>query len=259
MAGRGSRKLDGQSGRRELWLIIRDQVAARIASGELAPDSRLPPELAMAAELGVSRATLREALRSLEEDGLLTRTRSRGTFVTHRPWLRNNLDVNFGVTDAIRAAGMTPGTKSLKVIEDIASRDEAHRLGIATGDAIFVVERIRTANKRPVVYSRDVLPAALVSGRTALLQALSRESIYDTLYRELGLVLQYGIASIEPRVADHSLAGELGIKEGGLVLYLRQVDYSEAGTPILYSHEWHLADAFEFTVLRRGPGRRMLR
>src|SRR5262249_34189872 len=95
---------------RRLSFSVRDQLAERIASGTLAPGTRLPPEPRLAEELEVSRATLREALRSLEEDGYVTRRRGAGTYVVGHPRLRNNLDVNFGVTEAIRASAMRPGT-----------------------------------------------------------------------------------------------------------------------------------------------------
>jgi DNA-binding GntR family transcriptional regulator len=52
------------------------------------------------------------------------------------------------------------------------------------------------------------------------------------------------------------VARQLGIPRGELLLAIWQVDYSEEGTPLLSSYEYHLADAFDFTVLRRGPGRR---
>ncbi len=91
---------------RRLSFSVRDELAGRITSGAIPPGSRLPPEPQLAEDFGVSRATLREALRSLEEDGFVTRRRGAGTFATHRPRLRNNLDVNFGVTEAIRASGM---------------------------------------------------------------------------------------------------------------------------------------------------------
>ena len=90
--------------KKRLSFSVRDELAARIASGRLAPGAKLPAEPELADELGVSRPTLREALRSLEEDGFVTRTRGAGTYATRRPRLRNNLDVNFGVTEAIRAA-----------------------------------------------------------------------------------------------------------------------------------------------------------
>ena len=84
----------------------RENLLAWIAKGKVRPGAQLPPEPQLAGELGVSRPTLREALRSLEDEGVVTRSRGSGTFLSHRPRLRNNLDVNFGVTDAIRQSGM---------------------------------------------------------------------------------------------------------------------------------------------------------
>jgi len=64
------------------------------------------------------------------------------------------------------------------------------------------------------------------------------------------------VASFAPARADEEVARLLGVRRGTLVLYLRQLDYDGDGRPVLSSHEYHLADAFEFTVVRRGPGRR---
>ena len=236
---------------------VRDLIADRISSGAIRPGSRLPPEPELAEELGVSRATLREALRSLEEDGSLHRLRGRGTFVTHRPRLRNNLDVNFGVTDAIRQAGLTPGTEGLSVHEARASADEARRLAIDPADDLLVIERVRTANDRPIVYSRDILPRSVIGERGALpFDRLSDGSIYDLLDREFGIVVRHGLASFQPLKADRLIAAKLKVIRGALLLYLRQVDYDDAGRPVLYSHEYHLAGAFDFTVVRRGTAPR---
>src|SRR5215203_5666348 len=87
---------------------VQDELKQRIDRGELPAGTRLPSEPELAAELQVSRATLREALRAMELEGLLRRQGS-GTFVAEHPRMANSLDVNFGVTDAIRAAGMTAG------------------------------------------------------------------------------------------------------------------------------------------------------
>jgi GntR family transcriptional regulator len=118
-------------------LQLRDRVKqvliARIESGEWRPGSRVAPEADLARSMGVSRPTLREALRGLQEDGYLKRLRGAGTFVTHRPRLRNNLDVNFGVTDLIRTTGMTPGTEDLRVYPATATADEADRLATRQG------------------------------------------------------------------------------------------------------------------------------
>ena len=88
---------------------VQDELRARIDRGEFPAGARLPSEPELAAELQVSRATLREALRAMELEGLLRRRQGSGTFVAEHPRMANSLDVNFGVTDAIRAAGMTAG------------------------------------------------------------------------------------------------------------------------------------------------------
>jgi GntR family transcriptional regulator len=253
---------------------VRNELARRVASGELPPGSQLPAEPQLASDLGVSRATLREALRSLEDEGLLSRTPGAGTFVTARPRLSNNLDVNFGVTEAILAAGMEPGTSEAEVTDGPATTDEARRLALAPGSEVLAVERVRTADGRPVVFSRDVLSAALAeeqlrgkragrNGRrgslSGLRRALARRSVYEVLETELGLVIHHGVAMLRPMAAPARIAERLGVRRGTLVLYVRQVDHDLDGRPLLYSHEHHLADAFEFTVVRRGPGRRRQR
>jgi GntR family transcriptional regulator len=239
---------------RPLSFTVRDELAWRITSGAIPPGSRLPTEPQLAEDLGVSRATLREALRSLEEDGFVTRRRGAGTFATHRPRLRNNLDVNFGVTEAIRASGMEPGTAETKVEITLAAAPEAQALDIAAGDPVVTVERVRTADGRRVVFSRDVIAQALV-GSDAL-EGLEDGSVYDLLESSAQVAIQHGVVTVEPMTADRFLARKLKIPVGSLLLYLRQVDYDRSGDPVLLSHEYHLGDAFEFSVVRRGPGRR---
>ena len=235
---------------------VREDLESWIARGRLRPGSQLPPEPELASEMGVSRATLREALRLLEDQGLVTRTRGAGTFVAMRPRVTNNLDANFGVTDAIRAAGMRPGYEDGGVRVEPAPEDEAVRLGLEPGADLLVIERVRTADGTPVVFSRDLLPASLVERRPELRERLVRGSIYEMLERSLGIAIHHGVASFRPVRADRVVAAKLGVPRGTMLLYLRQLDFADDGRPVLSSHEHHLADAFEFTVVRRGPGRR---
>src|SRR5438094_179271 len=100
-------------------------------------------------------------------------------------------------------------------------------------------------------------PARLVAKRPELADEMLTRSIYEVLERDLGLVIHHGVASFRPVRADLTVARQLGIPRGELLLAIWQVDYSEDGAPVLSSYEYHLADAFEFTVLRRGPGRRL--
>jgi GntR family transcriptional regulator len=233
---------------------VREELARRIENGAWRPRQRLPAEPTLAASLGVSRATLRDALRSLEEDGFVTRVRGAGTFVTHRPRLRNNLDVNFGVTDLIRSMGMEPATEGLRIYEARATSEEAQQLSLPSAAPVLCVERIRTADGRPVVFSLDMVPTALLEGREDAISELGQRSIYTVLERDLGIVVRQGVVTVCPAKADRSLATALRVPRGTLLLYLLQVDYETDGRPVLLSHEHHLADAFDVTVVRRGPG-----
>jgi GntR family transcriptional regulator len=230
----------------------RETLARRIDEGKLRPGQRLPSEPDLAASMGISRATLREALRSLEEDGFVRRIQGAGTFITHRPRLKNNLDTNFGVTDLIRSMGRRPGTEGLTVGRHPASEEEVGLLGLEPGSGVVRLERIRTADGEPVVFSVDIVAESVIPEGLSL-DRLGRGSIYTLLEEHCGVAVRQGVASIRPANADRDLAAKLAVPEGTLLLYLLQVDYDTEGRPVLLSHEHHLADAFEITVVRRGP------
>src|SRR6059058_6652674 len=182
-------------------VLVREQLTQRIDSGALAAGSRLPSEPALATELGVSRATLREALRAMESEGLLRRMWGSGTFVADGRRVANSLDLNFGVTDAIRAAGMTAGIEQARHAMEPATVSEAARLELEPGLDVLVVERVRTADGKPVVLSRDILPGRLIADRPELADEMLKRSIYEVLERDLGIVISYGVATFQPVTA----------------------------------------------------------
>jgi GntR family transcriptional regulator len=254
MPGSKQQRMAGE--RPLLSVSVRGELARRIEQGELPEGTRLPAEPELAAHLGVSRATLREALQALEADGFLRRQRGAGTFVLDPPKVANSLDLNFGVTDAIRAAGMRPGTREAAYRVEPATVGDAERLGVAPGRNLLVVERVRTADERPVVVTSDILVHDLFEGREEVVEKLLDGSVYEILREQLGLVVEYGIAGFRPTAADSVIAERLRVERGELLVYLWQVDYTSEDAPVLLSHEYHLADAFEFSFMRRGPGRR---
>src|SRR5438445_333477 len=118
---------------------------------------------------------------------------------------------------------------------------------------------IRVQDELTQRIDRGMLPAGsrLPSEPALAVERGVSRAIYEVLVRELALVIHHGVASFRPVRADITVARRLGVPRGELLLAIWQVDYSEDGAPVLSSYEYHLADAFEFTVLRRGPGRRL--
>jgi DNA-binding GntR family transcriptional regulator len=204
----------------------------------------------LARRLGVSRSTLRSAIALLEHEGHLDRRHGAGTFVTARPLLRNDLGRNFSVTDMIAGGGRRAGTAEVQADLVAAPADVASQLGVEEGTPLSRLRRVRTADGRRVVDSTDWARADDLSPDE--LRRIARGSIYAALAR-LGLGIQHGVARIEPAVAGREVAARLSIARGTLLFALHQVDYTESGRPVLASLEFHLADAFEFTLYRRGP------
>lgn len=109
-----------------------------------------------------------------------------------------------------------PGTEALSVHETRATTEEARRLAVEPGHPLLVLERVRTANGRPIVYTRDIVPRSVIGGRRPLFDRLDDGSIYDLLDREFGVVVQHGVASFQPLKADRQVAAKLKVIRGAL-------------------------------------------
>ncbi len=241
-----------KSERKTLTQIAQHELRQAIIGGTFRPGSQLPTEAELCEMLGVSRTVVREALRVLEDDGLVARRHGVGTFVRNNPILKN-LNFNFGITEMIESAGLKSGTSHLSLKTEAADEEKAEQLRVPVGTPLITVERVRTANGRPVVYSLDTLAESLIQRAGFDPQLLLRESIYSLLQTSLGQVIEYGIARLLPVVAPSHVAERLQLSPNALTLYIVQTDYTSGDEPLVYSCEYHLPDSFDFIVWRRGP------
>jgi GntR family transcriptional regulator len=114
---------------------------------------------------------------------------------------------------------------------------------------------VRTADGRPVVYSLDTLPESLLKRADFDPQLFLTQSLYIILQTWLGQVIDYGVARLLPMLAPAYVAEKLQLPPNALTMYIVQTDYSPDDVPLVYSREYHLPDAFDFIVWRRGPTR----
>jgi GntR family transcriptional regulator len=243
-----------RSERKTLTEIAEQELRQAIARGTFRRGSQLPTEAELCEMLGVSRTVVREALRVLEDDGLIARRHGVGTFVRDHPILKN-LNFNFGITEMIESAGLTSGTSYLAFQSETADEENAEQLRVPLGAPLVTVERVRTADGRPVVYSLDTLPQSLLQSVQFDPQLLLTHSLYTILQTSLGKAIEYGIARLLPVTPPSHVAEKLQLSTGTLTLYIVQTDYSPDDEPLVYSREYHLPDAFDFIVWRRGPTR----
>lgn len=236
-----------------LTQIATQELRDAIEQGLYAPGSRLPPELELVRMLGVSRTVVRQALRFLQEDGLIARRQGLGTFVRKNPILQY-LNVNFGTTEMIHSAGMQSSTPHLEIQEVAASSEVANALDLPAGAPVIVIERVRSADNRPVVFSLDYMSKPLLRDVDLSSYWHGQDiSLYRLLQDIVGQMIEYGITRILPVQAPPRAARMLNVAENSALLYLLQTDYAPHDVPVLYSCEYHLPDAFDFYLIRRGP------
>ncbi|HZQ10828.1 MAG TPA: GntR family transcriptional regulator [Anaerolineae bacterium] len=243
-----------RTSRKTLTDAVQEQLRQAIFSGTYSPGSQLPTEAKLGQMLGASRTVVREALRILEEDGLIFRRHGVGTFVRKHAILKN-LNINYGITEMIQLAGLTPGTTHLAIHSETADEEIASNLNVPIGTPTVTIERVRTADQKPVVYSLDTFAETLLRGADFNPNRLLSESVYQILENEFGHSIDYGVARILPAHAPAPIAKHLDLAPNSLVLYLVQTDYSSLDEPLLYSREYHLPDAFDFMIWRRGPNK----
>lgn len=240
--------------KKTLTEIAEQELRQAIAGGTFRPGAQLPTEAVLCQMLGVSRTVVREAIRILKDDGLVARRHGVGTFVRDRPILKN-LNFNFGITEMIEFAGLISGTSHLAIRSEYATQEIAEQLRVPAGTLLTTVERVRTADGRPVVYSLDTLPEFVLQRAEFDPQLFLSQSIYNILQTTLGQVIEYGIARLLPVTAPDVVAEKLALPKDAMTLYIVQTDYSPDDEPLIYSREYHLPDAFDFIVWRRGPTR----
>ncbi len=233
-----------------LPIIIKGKIEKVIKNKNLTPGSKLPTENELANMIGVSRATLREAFRLLQEEGVIISRHGVGTFVRSKDSLvRNPLEINYGVTDIIESMGLRAGTAKIEAERTEADTSVSERLKIDVRSSIVVIQRVRTANEKPVVYTVDIIPEATL-GKIDL-PTKFKGSLYKFLEEKCNQKIDYGIARIIPTLAGAEVSKRLKIGVKSVVLLIDQVDCNMENRPILYSQEYWPKDVFEFTIFRR--------
>ncbi|WP_042356214.1 GntR family transcriptional regulator [Bacillus rubiinfantis] len=236
-----------KSDSRHLYLQVIDRLKQDIERGVYKEKEKLPSEFDLAKLLGVSRATLREALRILEEENIIIRRHGVGTFVNSKPLFTSGIEQLNSVTDMIKQVGMKPGTIFLRSLKQEATEEDVHRFACSRHQDFVVIERVRTANGEPVVYCVDKVPAHILPETFSH----GEESIFHILGEEANRNITYAVAQIEPIGYHDKISPVLECDPETALLVLKQMHYDEMDEPILYSVNYFKADKFRFHVLRK--------
>ncbi len=228
----------------------RRRLLERISTGALGPGMRIGAERELAPQLGVSRSTVRQALSALAADGLISRVPGRGggTFV-RPPKVERDLSQIVGVPALLRAQGMTAGSRVVSTALTLADDDTRAALGLAAGEYVIDVVRIRLADGTPISLERVRLPARYFPG---LLDLPLGGSLYDLMAEHYDTEPHEAVERIEVAGAAEDEASILGIEPGSALLSITRVTRDDAGRRFEFSHDLFRADRTVITMTSRG-------
>ena len=216
------------------------------------PGDRLPSEPDLAKQLGVSRATLREAMRTFETQGLIHRRQGAGTFVVGKvPIMEAGLELLESIDTMADRLGLEVSVSDLHVETIPADKEHITALNVAPAAKLTRVRRVMRADGRPVAYLMDCLPEEVL--KPSQLPFSFKGSVLDFLI-DRGDHLTASRAAISAIDATAELAKPLEIQRGDVLLQFISQLYNATGKVIDYSSSYFIPGYFHFHVNRRVGG-----
>jgi GntR family transcriptional regulator len=239
------------SDRRPLYAQVEDSLAARIADGALQAGDRLPSEDELVRDFAVSRTTVRSAIQSLVQRGLVEIRRGLGTFVVH-PRIVQELTSLTGFVEDMEALGRTASARLIDWQEIHADEVVARQLALPLGARVIRIRRVRLSDGRPLSYDDTYLPADL--GMKIVTDDLAVMPIFTLLEEKYDTPLAEARYELEASIADPEIARALNVGVGSAVFLIERTSYAVGGRPVDYERLHYRGDQMRFvTRLARRP------
>jgi GntR family transcriptional regulator len=214
------------------------------------PGERLPSEPYLAKQFGVSRATLREAMRTFETQGFLSRRQGVGTFVTKPSQvIASGLEVLVSIERLAEQIGLAVSLGEIELSSCLADDGVARQLQVTPGSELICVSRVILAEGRAVAYLIDMLPPKFLN--PGEVDKDFSGSVLELLLKRGDPPLGSSRCEIAAIAAPPGVARALNIQRGDSLLLFEAVLFTKDGKPVDYSYSYFLPGYFKFHVVRR--------
>ncbi len=224
---------------------LREIVRERIRDGSYAIHARLPAESEMSSLFGVSRITVRQALGDLQKEGVIFKVAGKGSFVS-RPKPFQQLTALEGFGEAMSRQGYEIYNDVVGHTLVAADADVAQRLGVAEGEAVSEIRRVRHLNRAPVSLEITYLPRQI--GERLRHADLARRDIFLILENDYGIPLGHADVRIDAILADDATAAALQVAPGSALLRLERLTHTADGAPLDFEYLYFRGDAFQYRL-----------
>lgn len=225
-----------------LYYQIRQRLLEQIRSGLLKPGELLPSEQLIATQLRVSRMTVRQALKSLCNLGVVNTQVGKGTFVTGVK-LEKSFRRVLSFTEEMEELGRRPSSKTLSFEIARPDRETADALRLSRGEKVINLRRIRMADSSPMGVEQSRLPLRLCPG---LLQSFDpNTSLYRALGQQYGIEMALADEVVEAAPAGSEEARLLQISPGDTLFYFTRTSFIQSGQPVEFVKSVYRADRYK--------------
>lgn len=225
-----------------LYFQVAQHLEESISSGRISPGTLFENEILLAERLGLSRPTMRRAMQYLVDKGLVVRRRGIGTRVV-QPKVRRPLELT-SLYDDLASSGQAPTTELLSFETVAADAHVADKLGIAPGEDVVRVERLRRAQEQPIARMTNYLPSTLVTFGAG---DLENGGLYELL-RSRGVHLHSAVQTVGARTASVGEARLLGEARGSAVLTMQRVSIDDRGRVVEWGDHVYAASRYAFEI-----------
>lgn len=231
-----------------LYVQLMEELETSIRNGVYKPGDKIMTEAEMAKEYGVSLITVRKAVGSLMEKGLVMRKQGKGTFVTKPKYSRNMKKLQ-SFTEMCEQMGVKPGAQVLENRLIMADKKVADRLGIEPGSNVVYISRLRLADGEPVQVEKSYFPLKYAF---LLEEDLNDGSMFECLKEKAGAKVASSEKMIELCRATAEEAALMDVKKGDYLLFVKSTAYDENGEPMYAGIQLINGDRFSLYVYESG-------
>jgi len=211
----------------------------------MVPHDKIPSERELTVQYGVSRTTVRLALKELENIGYIYRRHGKGTFVSD---LKKDVDLGgaYSFTQQMKNLGRNPETRVLSFDKIKADKFVSHHLNLLLGETVFKVTRLRLANCEPLMIEDTYLPDKFFFNLNK--QLLQKKPLYDLFVEDFNQTIRLADEELYASLASKDDAKQLMIPEGAPVLHLARQTYNMKNEIIEFTLSVARADQFHYQI-----------
>jgi GntR family transcriptional regulator len=228
---------------------VREALVDLLRDEQYTAGSYIPSEQELGERFRASRATVREALKGLVQEGLLDCRHGKGYFVLSREAVFHKPITQLqSVTELMTEMGYTVENRVLRIREEMPTPQVRRQLQLDEAQSVLLLERVRSSRGEPLIYSVDIFPRALIPGTW---QELDWSGSLLQLFDEHAAQIANSRTTIRAVTLPAELCSEIGVPKDTAWLCMEQLNFTRTGKPVLTSQDYHRGENFQFYVNRR--------